>query len=71
MVPLLLIRQFVEGLLSEDVLEFLVWLRYYVFKVLGWSTPQSFHEFLGDGLSGSNLFHLSTYEPNEEPVILV
>jgi len=38
-VPLLLIRKFIKGLLSENISEFLVWLRHYVFKALGHSTP--------------------------------
>ena len=63
-VPLLLIRQFIEGLLSKDILELLVWLRDYVFKALGWSAPQRFHKFLGDGLGSSHIFHPSTYELN-------
>ena len=39
MVPLLLIRQFIKGLLRENVSEFLLQLRHYVFEALGWSTP--------------------------------
>ena len=45
MVPLLLIRQFIEGLLGENILEFLVWLGNYVFKVHGWSTPRGLASF--------------------------
>ena len=70
-VPFLLIGQFIKGLLSENIMEFLVWLSHYFFKVLGQRTPRGFRELLGDGLSGSNLFHPSSYELNEELVILV
>jgi len=37
-VPLLLIMQFVEGLLGKNISEFLVWLGHYVFEEQGQST---------------------------------
>jgi len=52
MVPLLLIRQFMEGLLGKNVLEFLVQLGHYVFEGHGKITPRGFSKFLGDGRQG-------------------
>src|SRR5882724_3512577 len=41
MVPLLPIRQFIKGLLGENVLEFLVWLGHYVFKHMDGAPPEA------------------------------
>src|SRR5882672_12316457 len=74
MVPFLPIREFVKGLLGEDVFELLVRLRYYILEVCHARPFCSFCKSLGDHLSGPDLFRVlanAVYKESIAPVQII
>ena len=67
-VPLLLIQEFIKGLLSKDVSELSVGLKNYVLKACQMSLSCCLPKLLGDCLSSLDLFQMLTKEAYEELV---